>query len=55
MLELQRKLLGDRGRNAAFRKALKTAIAPGKSVVLDLGSGTGFLSFLAERLGAKEC
>lgn len=55
MLELQRKLLGDRLRNDAFRAALKKAITPGKSVVLDVGSGTGFLSFLAERLGAKEC
>lgn len=55
MLELQRKLLGDRARNAAFHKALKGAIVPGKSVVLDVGSGTGFLSFLAEKLGAKEC
>ncbi len=55
MLELQRKLLGDRVRNAAFRDALKKAIVAGKSVVMDVGSGTGFLSFLAERLGAKEC
>jgi SAM-dependent methyltransferase len=55
MLELQRKLLGDRVRNAAFHKALKGAIAPKKSVVLDVGSGTGFLSFLAEKIGAKEC
>lgn len=55
MLELQRKLLGDRVRNAAFHAALKKAIVPGKSVILDVGSGTGFLSFLAEQLGAKEC
>ncbi len=55
MLELQRKLLGDSVRNAAFHAALKKAIRPGKSVLLDVGSGTGFLSFLAEKLGAKEC
>ncbi len=55
MLELQRKLLGDSVRNAAFHAALKKSIATGKSVVLDVGSGTGFLSFLAEKLGAKEC
>lgn len=55
MLELQRKLLGDRLRNKAFHDALKRAIKPGKSIVLDIGSGTGFLSFLAEKLGAKEC
>ncbi len=55
VIELQRKLLGDGVRNAAFHAALKKAIVRGKSVVLDIGSGTGFLSFLAERLGAKEC
>lgn len=55
MLELQRKLLGDRLRNDAFRAALKKVIKPSKSIVLDIGSGTGFLSFLAEQLGAKEC
>ncbi len=55
MLELQRKLLGDRIRNEAFHAALKKAISPEKSIVLDVGSGTGFLSFLAEQLGAKEC
>lgn len=55
MLELQRKLLGDRLRNHAFHQALKACIVPKKSVVLDVGSGTGFLSFLAETLGAKEC
>lgn len=55
MLELQRKLLGDKIRNEAFHAALKSAIKPSESVVLDVGSGTGFLSFLAERLGAKEC
>lgn len=55
MLELQRKLLGDALRNKAFYDALKKTIVKGKSVVLDIGSGTGFLSFLAEKLGAKEC
>lgn len=55
VLELQRKLLGDKLRNQAFHHALKKVIKPGKSIVLDIGSGTGFLSFLAEKLGAKEC
>lgn len=55
MIELQRKLIGDRVRNDAFAAALKQVIRPGESVVADLGSGTGFLSFLASRLGAKEC
>lgn len=52
MIELQRKLIGDTVRNAAFEKALKKAVKPG-STVIDLGSGTGFLGFLASRLGAK--
>lgn len=55
MIELQHKLLGDRVRNDAFFAALKKIVAPGKSTVSDIGSGTGFLSFLALKLGAKEC
>lgn len=53
MIELQRKLIGDRVRNSAFAAALKKVIKPGVSTVIDLGSGTGFLGFLASRLGAK--
>lgn len=55
MLELHRLLLGDGIRNAAFVKALKAVIAPGKTTVADIGSGTGFLSFVASSLGAKAC
>lgn len=55
MLELHRLLLDDTLRNDAFVKALKAVIVPGKTVVADIGSGTGFLSFAAEKLGAKEC
>jgi predicted RNA methylase len=51
MIELQRKLLGDTIRNQAFYDALKATVKPGMEV-LDLGSGTGFLAFLASRLGA---
>ncbi len=53
MIELQRKLLGDTVRNKAFELALKKAVKQGDAVV-DLGSGTGFLGFLASRLGAKQ-
>ncbi len=55
MIELQLKLLGDNLRNKAFYEALKKIIVKGKTVVADIGSGTGFLSFLASKLGAKEC
>ena len=54
-IELHRKLLGDPIRNQAFHAALKKVIQPGKTTVADLGAGTGFLSFLASRLGAKHC
>lgn len=55
MIELQRLLLGDVIRNETFHKALRAVIVPGKTIVADIGSGTGFLSFLAENMGAKEC
>lgn len=55
MIEFQRLLLGDKIRNQAFEKALKRLIVPGKTTVADIGSGTGYLSFLARKLGAAEC
>ena len=55
MLELHRLLLGDSVRNDAFVKALKSVIKPGKTTIADIGSGTGYLSFVAEKLGAKAC
>lgn len=54
-IEYQRKLLGDTIRNAAFESALRQAIVPNQTTVLDIGAGTGFLSFLARKLGAKHC
>jgi SAM-dependent methyltransferase len=53
-IELHRKLLGDKVRNDALHAALSRAIRPGCTVA-DLGAGTGFLSFLARRLGAAHC
>lgn len=54
-IELHRKLLGDSARNQAFHQALKSVIRPEKTTVLDIGAGTGFLSFLAHQLGAAHC
>ncbi len=53
MIELQRKLMGDTVRNHAFEMALRSAVKKGDTVI-DLGSGTGFLGFLASRLGASQ-
>lgn len=55
MIELQLKLLGDKIRNEVFAKALEKMIRPGQTTIADIGSGTGFLSFLASQFGAKEC
>lgn len=54
MIEYQRIILADPVRNEAFARALQQVIRPGMTLT-DIGSGTGFLSFLASRLGAKEC
>lgn len=54
-IELHRKLLGDGPRNQAFHAALKKLIVPGQTTVMDIGAGTGFLSFLARQLGARHC
>jgi len=52
-IEYHRTLLGDRVRNAAFYAALARVIVKGKTTVADIGAGTGFLGFLAAKLGAK--
>jgi SAM-dependent methyltransferase len=54
-IEFQRLILADRVRNEALESALERVIVRGRTTVADLGSGTGFLSFLASRLGAKRC
>jgi protein arginine N-methyltransferase 1 len=51
-IEYHRTLLADRVRNAAFHAALRQVIVKGKTTVADIGAGTGFLGFLAARLGA---
>jgi protein arginine N-methyltransferase 1 len=52
-IEYHRTLLADRVRNAAFHEALAKVIRKGETTVADIGAGTGFLGFLAARLGAK--
>ena len=52
-IEYHRTLLADRVRNAAFHAALARVIVRGKTTVADIGAGTGFLGFLAAKLGAK--
>lgn len=47
-------MLADSVRSAAFHEALRRVIRPGESTVADVGAGTGFLGFLARRLGARE-
>ncbi len=54
MIEYQRRIMADSVRTEAFAKALKNVIQPG-CTVLDIGSGTGFLAFLASKYGAGKC
>lgn len=52
-IEYHRTLLADRVRNAAFHEALSRVVVKGETTVADIGAGTGFLGFLAAKLGAK--
>jgi protein arginine N-methyltransferase 1 len=53
-IEFHRRMLADRVRHDAFRAALKHAIDPGRSTVVDIGAGTGVLAFFAREIGARE-
>ncbi len=52
-LSIQRGMLADSARTRAFQKAIQEVVKPG-DVVLDVGTGTGILSFFAARAGAKK-
>jgi SAM-dependent methyltransferase len=53
MLEVHRGLLQDESRTNAFRDAIRRSVTP-DSVVLDLGAGSGILSFFAAEAGARQ-
>ena len=53
-IEYHRTLIADRVRNEAFGRALAAVIRRGETTVADIGAGTGLLSLMAARLGARE-
>lgn len=53
-IEYHRTLIADRVRNEAFHRALAKSIVKGKTVVADIGAGTGLLGLMAAKLGARE-
>ena len=53
-IEYHRTLIADKVRNDAFFATLKAIIVPGKTVVADIGAGTGLLGLMASKLGAKD-
>ena len=48
------RMLNDKKRNSAYKRAISKAIGQGHDIVLDIGSGTGILSMFAVQSGSKE-
>ena len=53
-IEYHRTLIADRVRNTALFAALQQVIVKGRTVVADIGAGTGLIGLMAARLGAKD-
>jgi protein arginine N-methyltransferase 1 len=53
-IEYHRTLIADKARNEALFAALERVIVKGKTVVADIGTGSGLLGLMASKLGAKE-
>lgn len=53
-IEYHRTLIADRARNDAFHRALAKVIVKGRTVVADVGAGTGLLGLMAAKLGARD-
>jgi len=53
-IEYHRTLIADKARNEALFAALKRVIVKGRTVVADIGAGSGLLGLMASRLGASE-
>jgi protein arginine N-methyltransferase 1 len=53
-IEYHRTLIADHVRIGRYYEALRRVVRKGESVVVDIGTGTGLLAFLAAKLGAKK-